>query len=144
MGNDLLIPLGDNSLYWFFLFWGSGEKGDFFESRKSKIETARNRSCRKSKYIDSGFYFLDFLFVNDSKFVFLINNQKTESLVLYIIGKYSMSSNNDINITIFQSFSCLCDLFFTIHACHDGNTHSKLGKSLTKCFIVFVCKDEKW
>lgn len=97
-----LIPGRDDGFYWFFEFWGSGEKGDFFESRKREIQTSGYWCRRKRENIDIGPDFFDSFLMTYSELMFLIDHEESEFFPCYILGKKSVCSDNDIDVSIFH------------------------------------------
>ena len=49
------------------------------------MKGSRNRCCRQCQYVNVFFQLLDFFFMGHTETLFLINDQKTEVLVFYIL-----------------------------------------------------------
>ena len=105
------------------------------------MKSSRNRCGCQRQHIDILFHLFDLLFMCHTKPLFLIDDQQSQILELYILGQDSVGSDQDIHQTFFQIFQRLFLLSGRAEPAHKIHPHRKIFHSLHKGIVVLLGKD---
>ena len=110
-------------------------------SNEAHMQSTRNRRCCQSQHIYILFQLLDFLFMRNPETLFLIDDQKSKVLKLYILRQDSMCSDNYIYLSLFQVFNRFLLLRRRTETTEKFYSYRELFHSLYKGVVYLLCKN---
>ena len=114
-----------------------------FDPGKRHMQSSRDRRCRKSQHIYILFQLFYFFFMLDAKPLFLVDDQKSQILELYIRRKQPVSSDQQIDAPILHTFQNSLLLRCGTKTRQHFYFKRKLFESILHCIIMLISQQSR-
>ncbi len=113
------------------------------DSHKAHVQRPRNRCRRQRQHIYILFDLFDLLLVAHAESLLLVDDQKSQILVLHICGQQSVCADDNVHQAFFQPLNRLFHLARSSKPRQHFHAHRKIFHALQKCIVVLLCQDRR-
>ena len=108
---------------------------------ETHVQRSRDRRRRQSQNIHVLLHLLDFLLVCHAEPLLLIDDQKSQTLELHILGKHPVRADHDVHISFFQTFDRLFHLSGRPEPRHHVHADREILHSLDERIVDLLRQD---